>query len=142
MTDRDATIKAFESIVQTQAAPIDICVSNAGTTPKPGLVGDVSPDDFMGLVNGNVLSTLNTAHAFLPRASKKDAYFLNISTGLVHMLPRSGISAHAASKAASAKLVEYLQAENPALHVVSLQPGSVATEATANMKVQGKDSRE
>ncbi|KAK4504234.1 hypothetical protein PRZ48_005150 [Zasmidium cellare] len=137
--DREATVKAFDAIVETFGSKIDICVSNAGTTPKPGLIADLPPKDLFELLHGNVLSTLNTAHAFLPRAAK-DAYFLNVSTGLVHMLPRAGIGAHAASKAAAMKLVEYIQAENPELHVVSLQPGSVPTEATANMKVQGKDS--
>lgn len=141
LTNRAATVKAFSVIVEAQGRPIDICISNAGTTPKPGRVADVDEEEFMALVYGNVRSTLNTAHAFLPRSSKS-ATFINISTGIVHMLPRPGISSHAASKAASMKLVEYLAAENPELFVVSVQPGSVPTEATANMKVRGKDSRE
>lgn len=138
LTDRAATIQAFSNIVKTQGAPIDICISNAGATPNPGMAIEVPDEEFMSLVNSNVRSTLNTAHAFIPRSSK-NATLLNVSTGLIHMLPRPGISAHAASKAASMKLIEYIAAENPEVHVVSLQPGSVVTEATMNMKVKGKD---
>lgn len=141
LTKRDMTVKAFDKIVEVQGGrPIDICISNAGFTPKPLKAVECDEEDFMSLVDGNVRTTLNTAHAFVPRASK-NAFFLNISTGLVHMLPKPGISAHAASKAASMKLVEYIQAENPDLHVVSIQPGSVPTEATQNMKVRGSDDR-
>lgn len=141
LTKREATEQAFAKIVEAQGGcPIDICVSNAGATPTPRLVADSDEEEWMHLVYQNVRSTLNMAHAFIPRAAK-DATLLHVSTGLVHMLPRMRVSAHAASKAASAKLVEYIQAENPDLHVVSIQPGSVTTEATQNVNVVLPDDR-
>ncbi|KAF7194290.1 Short chain dehydrogenase citE [Pseudocercospora fuligena] len=138
LTKRDVTTAALHRIVEKQGGTIEIFVSNAGATPSPGLALKSNDDDFMKLFDMNIRSTLNAIHAFVPHASE-NAVLINVSTGLAHMLPRAGISAHAASKAASLKLVDYIQVENPQLHVVSIQPGSVKTEATQNMKVQGKD---
>ncbi|KXT13919.1 hypothetical protein AC579_2395 [Pseudocercospora musae] len=138
LTKRNVTTAALDRIVEKQGGTIEVLVSNAGATPSPGLALKSSDEEFMRLLDTNIRPTLNAIHAFVPHASE-DAVLINVSTGLAHMLPRAGISAHAASKAASLKLVDYVQVENPNLHVVSIQPGSVQTEATQNMKVQGKD---
>lgn len=132
LTDRAQTIAAFDKIVDAQGiSTIDIFVNNAGGPPIPGLAHKLKEQDFMTAFDRNVRNTLNAIHAFLPRAAQQNAVLLNISSGVAHMSPVTGISGHAVSKAAATKLVDYVAAENPALHVVQVQPGVIATEATA-----------
>ena len=86
----------------------------------------------------NVRTTLNAVHAFLPLAAE-GATLLNISSGVAHMSPMRGVSAHVVGKAAQTKLIDFIQAENPDLHVVNIQPGVVNTEALRDAGVEPQD---
>src|SRR5438045_3517516 len=76
----------------------------------------------------------------LLRHAAKDAYLLNISTGVSHMpaFP-TGISAYAVSKAAAVKLFDYFALENPGIHIVNVQPGVVDTDMSHKGGVTGQD---
>ncbi len=49
------------------------------------------------------------------------------------------MSAYASSKAANAKLIDYVAAENPKLYVVNVQPGVVSTEINQGTSMVGQD---
>ena len=142
LTKREDVARALQGFVERQGGKkIDIFVSNAGALPTPGYALQMDQEVFMKGFDSNVRSALNAVHSFLAHAAK-DATLLNISTGIVHMLPLPGMSAYAASKAANAKLIDYIQAENPELHAVNVQPGVVATEINSDTNMQGQDDGE
>lgn len=136
--NRKAVKTALKRICTLQDSKVDIMVSAAAALPKPGPALAIEDDDFMEGFEYNVRTTLNTIHAFLPHASD-GAMLLNISSGIVHLRPLPGVAAYAASKAAAMKMIEYVQVENPGLHVVSVQPGNVTTAMTLQLGVEGKD---
>lgn len=63
----------------------------------------------------------------------------SINTGLWNLSPIPGFSGYSASKAATTKTHEYLQAENPSLHVVNVHPGVVTTDMGTKSGFAGMD---
>lgn len=138
----DQVRQAFKEIVEEGTGKIDILVPNAGDLVSPAKIVDTVVDDFMRGFDYNVRLPFNAIRAFLPYAAD-NAVVLNISSGVAHMRPVPGLSAHAASKAAGVKLLDSVQAENPGLHVVNIQPGAVATAMSQKAGAGGaaKDDR-
>jgi NAD(P)-dependent dehydrogenase (short-subunit alcohol dehydrogenase family) len=138
LTDRAQVEDALASITSA-VGKVDIFVNNAGALPPLKPVAEYDTATFMRAFNMNVLTSLNAIQAFIPLAGA-DPILLNISTNLSHIKPLSGMTAYASSKAAQLKMVEHFAAENPELHVVSIQPGVIATEiAGPDSDVQGQD---
>ncbi|RHZ48370.1 SDR family NAD(P)-dependent oxidoreductase [Aspergillus thermomutatus] len=104
LSDRTHVDAAMTTIAH-QVGKIDILVSNAGMLPLPGLLRGYDAETFMQSFQGNVLTTFNANSMLVP-----------------------GLAPYAVSKAACLKMLEYLAAENPQLHVVSVQPGWVPTD--------------
>lgn len=132
--------QVFKEIREEGNAKIDILVPNAGDLVNPAPISDTDVDDFMKAFDYNVRLPFNAIQAFLPHASD-DAVILNISSGVAHMDPIPGLSAHAASKAAGVKLLDSIQAEHPHLHIINIQPGAVETEMSHKAGRSGKDDR-
>ncbi|OQO01524.1 hypothetical protein B0A48_12559 [Cryoendolithus antarcticus] len=125
---REEVDRAFQSIL-AQTGNIEILVCNAAVLPAVGPLSGYDADQFMNNFSINVLSTFNTLQAFLPLAPP-NATIINITAAAAHIVPMPGASAYAVGKAASLKMVDYFAAENPNLHIVSMQPGTVATDMT------------
>jgi NAD(P)-dependent dehydrogenase (short-subunit alcohol dehydrogenase family) len=126
LTDRAQVESALASITSA-VGKVDILVNNAGSLPPLGPVAIYDAATFMQAFEMNVLTSLNAIQAFIPVAGA-DPILLNVSTNLAHIQPMPSMPAYAASKAAQLKMVEHFAVENPDLHVVSLQPGVIATE--------------
>ncbi|KAM0445301.1 hypothetical protein ACHAO4_009802 [Trichoderma viride] len=138
LTDRAQVEDALASITNA-VGKVDIFVNNAGSLPPLKPVAKYDAATFMRAFEMNVMTSLNAIQAFLPVAGT-DPILLNISSNLAHIAPMHGMPAYAASKGAQLKMVEYFAAENPELHVVSIQPGVIATEiAGPDSNVQGQD---
>lgn len=129
---------AFDSIVKT-VGKIDILVSNAAVLPDITPLAGFNTDRFMQGFELNVLTALNAVQAFLPRSVPKPMV-INISSCIAHMSAMPMVSGYAVSKAANLKLMDYFAAENPELHVVNVQPGTVKTEMSEKAGAPGKDS--
>jgi NAD(P)-dependent dehydrogenase (short-subunit alcohol dehydrogenase family) len=140
LNDREVVKQALKEISEEQNSKIDVLVPNAGDLVHPAPISTTEVDDFMKAFDYNVRLPLNTVLAFLPY-SAKHAVILNISSGIAHMDPVPGLSAHGASKAAGVKLLDYIQAEHPNFHIVNIQPGSVETEMSHKAGRTGKDDR-
>ena len=122
-----AAVEAAFAQVKKDIGPIDVVVSNAGYL-STGLLGDISPDDFWRAFEINTKGSFNVIKAVIKFAAK-NAVLISINSGVVHLPPEFiTIASYAASKAATAKMHEYLQAEQPDLRVFSLQPGGIPTE--------------
>ena len=73
----------------------------------------------------NIKGVYLVVTAFVAKA-RKDATIINISSGMVH-LPASFRTrfSYSSTKLAGSKIMDFVQAENPSLHVVEIHPGQV-----------------
>ena len=132
---REEVERTFQTLLN-KTGPTDILVSNAGSLPDIGPVRSLQADSFMYSFDLNVRTALNTMQAFLPRAAPNPTV-ISVSSCIAHISPMPNVGGYAVSKAANLKLMDYFAAENPDLHVVSLQPGTVTTEMSAKVGVPG-----
>lgn len=140
LTKRADVDAALSSIVDS-VGNISIFVSNAGASPPPTPFTQIDEHTFMEGFDMNVRTAFNAVQAFLPLAAT-DAILISISSGVAHCAPILGVSAYAASKAANLKMLDYVAAEHPQLHVVNLQPGVIITEIQKGAKMEGQDDGE
>jgi NAD(P)-dependent dehydrogenase (short-subunit alcohol dehydrogenase family) len=113
--------------IEQALGKIDVFISNAAflPVPKPVLSSDFDIQDWWTAFSTNILGVLHCVRAFAKHAAP-EAHLLNISTGIANMPPlEPGMSAYAASKAATAKVLDYIALENPRLHVVNVHPGLI-----------------
>nr|POE63595.1 putative oxidoreductase [Quercus suber] len=134
---REEVDKALDSIF-AKVGKLDILVSNAAALPELSPIAGYDANEFMRGFDMNVLTAFNAVQAFLSLA-KPDAMIINISTALAHFAPMPGASGYGISKAANLKMMDYFAAENPEVHVVNVQPGTVATEMSAKVGVKPPD---
>jgi NAD(P)-dependent dehydrogenase (short-subunit alcohol dehydrogenase family) len=128
VSKRDSVAAAMSSLARKAGgSKVDILVSNAGTLPGPSPVLESAEHDIREGLDINVLGPLNLTQAAMPYTSP-NAYIFNISSGIGHLpaMP-GGTWAYAATKIAVVKMFDYLQFENPGLHIVNIQPGVVAS---------------
>jgi NAD(P)-dependent dehydrogenase (short-subunit alcohol dehydrogenase family) len=124
------SIEASLSRVLDRAGKIDIFVANAGILPSDGQVSNYDETEFRRSFETNVIGAFNSVKAFLPCAAS-GAKLFNVGTCLGHLAPLPeipGVFSYAAAKAAALKIFDFFAAENPGIHVVSIQPGIIATE--------------
>jgi NAD(P)-dependent dehydrogenase (short-subunit alcohol dehydrogenase family) len=81
-------------------------------------------------------SAFNAVNAILPLLAPTAKVF-NISSAIAHTDFIPDVWLYSATKAANIKMFDYLQVENPDLHVVNIQPGVVATGI--NPDFEGQD---
>ena len=140
VTQRAQVQNAFAKTV-TEVGRLHILVNSAGVLPNPGPIATADAEVLQSIFSANVFGTLNAAQVFLEYAAAEPV-LLNINSGISHMAPLRSMGVYAASKAANAKVFDYLCHENPHLHVVNVQPGVVNTEMNRDGKVQTQDERE
>lgn len=140
MSQQGQLENAFADLVSEVGKP-HILINSAGMLPDPGPLADADSEVLESTFATNVFGTLNAAQTFLRHAAEEPVV-LNINSGISHMAPLRSMGVYAASKAANAKLFDYLALENPHLHLVNVQPGVVDTEMNREGKVQTQDKRE
>ncbi|KAL6815342.1 hypothetical protein GGI42DRAFT_338671 [Trichoderma sp. SZMC 28013] len=114
----DAALQSILAKISIEAGStyLDVLVSNAGMAPKMGTVLGYDAQIVMNTFGLNVLSAFNAA------------VLINVSSMMAHARPVVTNFAYSMAKAANLKMIEYFAAENPNIHVVSLQPGIINTE--------------
>jgi NAD(P)-dependent dehydrogenase (short-subunit alcohol dehydrogenase family) len=140
ITNASQVDDAFLKISQT-FGKIDVLVCNSAfmPAPRPVLSPEFDVQDWWTAFSTNILGALLTVRGFVKYAAE-GAHVLHISTCVSHMPPlEAGVSAYAASKAAGAKLFDYIAFENPQLHVVNVHPGLVDTEMSRKNGHGGMD---
>ncbi|KAM0388595.1 hypothetical protein ACHAQC_009632 [Fusarium culmorum] len=130
ISKRDSVDTAVKNLVnKADGANVDVLICNAGYCPTPGTLLGSEENDFRQGLELNVMGTFNTLQAFAPVLAT-NAYVFNTSSGSAHVNPIPAICAYATAKLAAIKIFDYLQMENPGLHVVQIQPGIIMTEMT------------
>ena len=140
LTEKTQIEKTFTELSE-EDGKIDILVNNAGALPDPAAIAGVDEELLQSIFSVNVFGALTVAQVFLKYASPEPT-LLNINSGISHMAPLRNMGVYAASKAANAKVFDYLALENPHVHLVNVQPGVVNTEMNREGKVQTQDERE
>ena len=140
LTERAQIERAFAELSE-EVGKIDILVNNAGALPDPAAIAGVDTELLQSIFSVNVFGALAVAQVFLKHAGPEPT-LLNINSGISHMAPLRNMGVYAASKAANAKVFDYLALENPHVHLVNVQPGVVNTEMNREGKVQTQDERE
>ena len=129
VTSQASLNSEFQKIREGADKPIDILIHNAGYLAQPSTMTSADPKEWWTSFEVNILGAFNSVRAFLPVA-RLDATIINISTAAAHF-PSAGVrnlSAYSSSKAAALKVFEFVQAEHPELHIVSMQPGVIESE--------------
>ncbi|KAF0637721.1 hypothetical protein FPSE5266_07380 [Fusarium pseudograminearum] len=131
ISKRASVDTAVKNLVnKADGANVDVLICNAGYCPATGTLLGFDADDFRQGLDLNIMGAFNTLQAFTP-ALATNAYVFNTSSGAALVKPIPTIWAYATAKLAAIKIFEYLQMENPELHVVQIQPGVISTEMTA-----------
>ncbi|PNP51266.1 hypothetical protein FNYG_15912 [Fusarium nygamai] len=128
VTKLESISTAMKNIVD-KLGKIDIFIANAGMLPKAGPVYGYDEAQFRQGFEINVIGVFNSLQAFLPLAAP-GAKVIYVGSGIGHWAPMAevpGVFNYAATKAAALKMVDYFAFENPHIHVVSIQPGIIAT---------------
>lgn len=132
LANRDQVTEALNSVAD-KVGKLDVLVSNAATSVVIGGLDKLSPEDLLSALNHNVIGALNATQVFLSLAGP-EPMILSTTTSLATWAPDPMFGTYSISKAAALKMFDVLQAENPQLHVVSIQPGYVATSLNGHQK--------
>ncbi len=134
VTDADA-VKALFAEVRGTYGRLDVLVNSAGRLLQ-GLFAMTPPAKFMRLVNDNLGSAVLCSYAALPLMIKqRSGVIVNVSSSTAFIAP-PGLSAYAASKAATNALTRGLAREVAALgiRVNAIAPTWVDTEMVAEIQ--------
>lgn len=127
LLSREATNKAFQAIAsRIPGGKIDVLVSNAGAVPIISSIADSTDEQFLVAFQGQVMTAVHAIQAFLPLAGP-NPIILSTNTCIAHWPAINKLGLYSFSRAALLRITDHLQHENPHLHVVSVQPGWVAT---------------
>ncbi|CZR50663.1 related to peroxisomal short-chain alcohol dehydrogenase [Phialocephala subalpina] len=131
---------AVKAMFQAFGAP-DVLINNAGYLSKPGPIKTADLKEWWQGFEINVLGTAIVTQQFLrAKAKGKEAVVITVNTIGAHlgtMVPN--LSGYSGSKAASLRMIECFQAENPEVRFVSVHPGAVATDMATKSELTGMD---
>lgn len=130
ITDTHAVSAAVQQAISVYGR-IDVLVQNAGYLDSHRSVVDFDLEDYWRTFEVNVKGGITVIQEFLKSKPNTGATLINISSGAGHLPYIPGYSSYSASKLSLAKIVEYVQHENPSLCVFNINPGAIATEMQA-----------
>jgi 3-oxoacyl-[acyl-carrier protein] reductase len=124
-----ASVDALVAETQKRLGPLDILVNNAGIYGPMGGIEEVDWAEWTQAININLMGTVYPCRAVVPgMKARRKGKIINLSGGgATNPLP--GISAYAASKAASVRFTETLALELKSfgIDVNAVAPGALAT---------------
>ena len=126
ITDVSAVEAAFSATARIYGK-VDILINNAGYLDAHVSIAESSLDDYWYCFEVNVKGPIVTTQAFL-KVAAPNATVINIVSGAAHVPYVPGYSGYGTAKMASARLMEYLQHEEPDLRVFNMQPGTIPTD--------------
>lgn len=124
-----AAVDALVTQTVRRLGPLDVLVNNAGVYGPMGALEEVDWQDWVQAININLMGTVYPCRAVIPgMKARGKGKIINLSGGGATS-PLPGISAYAASKAASVRFTETLALEvKPfGIDVNAVAPGALAT---------------
>ncbi|MCC5991451.1 MAG: SDR family oxidoreductase [Rhodobacteraceae bacterium] len=129
VSDAGAVQAAVDRLVQ-EFGRLDVLINNAGVIEPIGLLEQITPEDFGKLIDINLKGVFHGLRAALPVMRAQGAgTIITVGSGAAHN-PLEGWGAYCSSKAAAWMLtrVAGIEAHGTGLRVLSLSPGTVATD--------------
>ncbi|RRH77900.1 SDR family oxidoreductase [Falsigemmobacter faecalis] len=129
------------AIAQAEAAfgPAEVLINNAGVIGPVARITDGSPEDFNQTLAINICGVYNGMQAVLPgMIARGRGVILTVGSGAAYN-PLEGWAAYCASKAGAFMLTRaaHLEAGPAGVRVLSLSPGTVATDMQRAIKASG-----
>lgn len=118
---------------------LDILINNAGIIEPIALLSEADPDAFGALIDINLKGVFHGMRAALPVMTAQGAgTIITVGSGAAHN-PLEGWGAYCASKSAAWMLtrVADIEARGRGLRVMSLSPGTVATDMQRTIRDSG-----
>jgi NADP-dependent 3-hydroxy acid dehydrogenase YdfG len=137
VTDKAATAKVGAGIIARHGR-VDILVNSAGMNVPTRFFKNLTPESFETVVQANLLGTLNTIHAVLPKMrERKDGVVINISSWAGRFDPDLTGPAYNAAKHGVVALTLSLNMEEcvNGIRACVICPGEVATPILAKRPI-------
>ncbi|GGA87771.1 gluconate 5-dehydrogenase [Flavobacterium palustre] len=137
VTDEKAVIAAINKI-ETEVAPIDILINNAGIIKRTPII-EMEVEDFTAVINVDLISPFivskNVVKGMIARGGGK---IINICS-MMSELGRDSVSAYAAAKGGLKMLTKNMATEWAKFNIQTngIGPGYFATSQTAPIRVNG-----
>lgn len=134
-----AAVQAAIDTMCQRFGRLDVLVNNAGLIDPIGLLSDVSPDEFGRLIDINLKGVFHGMRAALPvMQAQGGGSIITVGSGAAHN-PLEGWGAYCSSKAGALMLMRVADTEARArgLRILSLSPGTVATDMQREIKASG-----
>lgn len=134
MADFDAVVNAVAQ-VQAQFGGLDALVNNAGVIDPIAPLAQADPAEFGRLIDINLKGVFHGMRAAMP-AMRAGGTLITVGSGAAHN-PLDGWGAYCSSKAGAWMLTRVAALEAPHLRVMSLSPGTVATDMQRTIRDSG-----
>lgn len=133
ITDRAAVDEAIDQL-ERQLGGLEILVNNAGGGHERTRVGEDSPQEWVRVIEVNLLGTYYVTRATLPLLKRNGGTIINVGSGMAHQA-RSGNSSYNTAKAGVWMFTRCLASEiwQDQITVNELIPGPVYTELTKDI---------
>lgn len=133
-----AAVEAALAKAKSQFGSLDILIANAGMIDPIARLTEADPADWAHLIQVNISGVFNIMRAGVPMMDKQGGTVISIGSGAAQR-PLEGWSAYCSSKAGSLMLMQALDLEERVngLRVMSLSPGTVATQMQREIKASG-----
>jgi 3-oxoacyl-[acyl-carrier protein] reductase len=130
VSDRDS-VERMVAEAEEKLGPLDLLVSNAGTSIEEGAAWELDPDEWWRVFEVNVLGVYLCCRAVVPgMLGRGRGRIVNVASGAAY-LPGSSSTAYSASKAAVHRFSETLANQlRGRIPVFSISPGLVKTRMT------------
>ena len=136
VSNKEQVERAFSQIKSNIEKPLDILILNAGFYSGIRPLGIETVEEWQTVFNINVLGPYLISTAFISAAAT-GATIINVSSAIAHLDPFPGFVSYAATKLAGSKIMQYVQQENPEMHVVDVHPGQVRETNMASKATEG-----
>ena len=133
-----AAVEAALAKAKSQFGALDILIANAGMIDPIARLTESDPADWAHLIQVNISGAFNIMRAGVPMMNKQGGTVISVGSGAAQR-PLEGWSAYCSSKAGSLMLMRALDLEERenGLRVMSLSPGTVATQMQREIKASG-----
>lgn len=133
-----AAVEAALAKAKSQFGALDILIANAGMIDPIARLTESDPADWAHLIQVNISGVFNIMRAGVPMMNKQGGTVISVGSGAAQR-PLEGWSAYCSSKAGSLMLMRALDLEESenGLRVMSLSPGTVATQMQREIKASG-----
>ncbi|WP_227427701.1 SDR family oxidoreductase [Roseibaca sp. Y0-43] len=134
MTDFAAVADAVAQM-QDRFGKLDVLVNNAGVIDPIAPLSQADPAEFGRLIDINLKGVFHGLRAAMP-AMGPGGTIITIGSGAAHN-PLDGWGAYCSSKAGAWMLTRVAAKEAPHLRIMSLSPGTVATDMQRTIRASG-----